>query len=286
MTRPTAAKLEAFNAVNEGLELLDVDPLSWPASPGAFVGFNNERALESVLLGVQQVVATVRGGVVRPNDPEVLRVMYARLRRDHAGLLRAAFNEMFGRELSDVDYEGIAEVHELIAVQQETAYSIGALALVHGGIASLFEAYPEAWKSYFSRRACTKAVADHVGGLIPNVSGREFGSLLDHRRGDGDGDVIQRDGDAPAAPFAAASDADDASAAHDDDALVDGDPAARRERVAELRAIATREFELCDDINAQIRHLQIEIQRLAGEHDARKARAQRAVDDAARLESR
>ena len=53
-----------------------------------------------------------------------------------------------------------------------------------------------------------------------------------------------------------------------------------------MRAIATREFELCDDINAQIRHLQIEIQRLAGEHDARKARAQRAVDDAARLESR
>ena len=68
--------------------------------------------------------------------------------------------------------------------------------------------------------------------------------------------------------------------------LVDGDPVARRERVAELRAIATREFQLCDGINAQIRHLQIEIQRLAGEHDARKARAQRAVDDAARLESR
>ncbi|CAH0363807.1 unnamed protein product [Pelagomonas calceolata] len=278
--------VEAFNYANEGLELLDVDPLSWPASPGAFVGFNNERALESVLLGVQQVVATVRGGVVRPNDPEVLRVMYARLRRDHEGLLRAAFNEMFGRELSDVDYEGIAEVHELIAVKQETAYSIGALALVHGGITPLFEAYPETWRSYFSGRACTKAVADHVGGLIPNVSGREFGSLMNHRRGDGDGDVIQRDEDAPAAPFAAANDADDASAAHDDDALVDDDPASRRERVAELRAIATREFQLCDGINAQIRHLQIEIQRLAGEHDARKARAQRAVDDAARLESR
>ena len=53
-----------------------------------------------------------------------------------------------------------------------------------------------------------------------------------------------------------------------------------------MRTIAAREFQHCDDIDAQIQRIEIEIQRLAGERDARNARAQRAVDDAARLEGR
>ena len=57
-------------------------------------------------------------------------------------------------------------------------------------------------------------------------------------------------------------------------------------RIEELRTIAAREFQHCDDIDAQIQRIEIEIQRLAGERDARNARAQRAVDDAARLEGR
>ena len=54
----------------------------------------------------------------------------------------------------------------------------------------------------------------------------------------------------------------------------------------ELRAIAAREFQHCDDIDAQIQRIEIEIQRLAGERDAHDARARRAMGDAARLEGR
>jgi len=64
------------------------------------------------------------------------------------------------------------------------------------------------------------------------------------------------------------------------------DPATRQERAAGLRAIAAREFQHCDDIDAQIQCIEIEIQRLAGERDAHDARARRAVGDAARLEGR
>ena len=57
-------------------------------------------------------------------------------------------------------------------------------------------------------------------------------------------------------------------------------------RAAGLRAIAAREFQHCDDMDAQIQRIEIEIQRLAGERDAHDARARRAVGDAARLEGR
>ena len=53
-----------------------------------------------------------------------------------------------------------------------------------------------------------------------------------------------------------------------------------------MRAIAAREFQHCDDMDAQIQRIEIEIQRLAGERDAHDARARRAVGDAARLEGR
>ena len=59
-----------------------------------------------------------------------------------------------------------------------------------------------------------------------------------------------------------------------------------QQEVAQLVAFAAREFQHCDDLDAQIQRIEIEIQRLAGERDARNARAQRAVDDAARLEGR
>ena len=61
--------------------------------------------------------------------------------------------------------------------------------------------------------------------------------------------------------------------------------ATRRARIEELRTVAAREFQHCDDIDAQIQRIEIEIQRLAGERDAHDARARRAVGDAARLEA-
>ena len=135
-------------------------PFKFPASPYSYIGWLYRTLLGPLLKVVQDEVETVDGGVPQPNDAKVLRVLYARLRRDHAPLLRKVLGAIHDITLDDKQFQGLANQYVLVAVNQETSYTVGALALAPKVVEPLFAAYPETNRSYYSRRLVTVAVAE------------------------------------------------------------------------------------------------------------------------------
>ena len=122
-------------------------PFKFPASPYSYIGWLYRTLLGPLLKVVQDEVETVDGGVPQPNDAKVLRVLYARLRRDHAPLLRKVLGAIHDITLDDKQFQGLANQYVLVAVNQETSYTVGALALAPKVVEPLFAAYPETNRS-------------------------------------------------------------------------------------------------------------------------------------------
>ena len=237
-------------------------PFKFPASPYSYIGWLYRTVLGPLLTIVQDEVETVDGGVPQPNDAKVLRVLYARLRRDHAPLLRKVLGAIHGITLDDEQFQGLANQYVLVAVNQETSYTVGALALAPMVVEPLFAAYPETNRSYFSRRLVTVAVAEHSTACATATARRELLALVKHRLGLGDGDTVEEvDGAADMLPFAPADDGVDGGGAMD----------ASEPRRAEIdRFLATAESE-----GRHHHEVEAEVERMRAELDGRRAEMDR-----------
>ena len=211
---------------------------------------------------MQDEVETVDGGVPQPNDAKVLRVLYRRLRRDHAPLLRKVLGAIHDITLDDEQFQGLANQYVLVAVNQETSYTVGALALAPKVVEPLFAAFPETNRSYYSRRLVTVAVAEHSTACATATARRELLALVKHRLGLGDGDTVEEvDGAADTLPFAPADDGVDGGGAMD----------ASEPRRAEIdRFLATAESE-----GRHHHEVEAEVERMRAELDDRRAEMDR-----------
>jgi len=237
-------------------------PFKFPASPYSYIGWLYRTLLGPLLKVVQDEVETVDGGVPQPNDAKVLRVLYARLRRDHAPLLRKVLGAIHDITLDDKQFQGLANQYVLVAVNQETSYTVGALALAPKVVEPLFAAYPETNRSYYSRRLVTVAVAEHSTACATATARRELLALVKHRLGLGDGDTVEEvDGAADTLPFAPADDGVDGGGAMD---------ASEPHRAEIDRFLATAESE-----GRHHHEVEAEVERMRAELDDRRAEMDR-----------
>ena len=237
-------------------------PFKFPASPYSYIGWLYRTLLGPLLKVVQDEVETVDGGVPQPNDAKVLRVLYARLRRDHAPLLRKVLGAIHDITLDDKQFQGLANQYVLVAVNQETSYTVGALALAPKVVEPLFAAYPETNRSYYSRRLVTVAVAEHSTACATATARRELLAVVKFRLGLGDGDTVEEgDGGADTLPFAPADDGVDGGGAMD---------ASEPHRAEIDRFLATAESE-----GRHHHEVEAEVERMRAELDDRRAEMDR-----------